>query len=153
MITQNIDRLHAKAGTKRLIEVHGSIATLSCLGCGTSWALDEVESLFNEDGIATCTECLGPVKPDVVLFGEMLPEEAMAEAQELAMGADLMLCIGSSLEVHPVAGLPELTLARGGKLAIISKGSTPYDSAATIRMNGDVVEDLEAVLGALTISE
>ena len=77
----------------------------------------------------------------------------MAEAQELAMGADLMLCIGSSLEVHPVAGLPELTLARGGKLAIISKGSTPYDSAATIRMNGDVVEDLEAVLGALTISE
>ena len=149
VITQNIDQLHKKAGTERLIEVHGSIATSSCLSCGASWALDDVEPLFNDDGVATCTECIGPVKPDVVLFGEMLPEQAMAEAQTLAMEADLMLCIGSSLEVHPVAGLPELTLARRGKLAIVSKGPTPYDDVAAVRMDGDVVDDLGAVLGAL----
>ncbi len=148
-ITQNIDRLHRKAGTERLIEVHGSIATSSCLGCGASWALEDVEPLFNDDGVATCTECLGAVKPDVVLFGELLPEKAMEEARELSMSADLMICIGSSLEVHPVAGLPELTLARGGALAILTKGPTPYDDAAAIRTNGDVVEDLGAVLAAL----
>ncbi len=149
VITQNIDRLHRKAGTERLIEVHGSIATSSCIGCGATWGLDEVEALFGDQGVATCTECLGAVKPDVVLFGELLPVEAMDDARELSAQADLMLCIGSSLEVHPVAGLPELTLARGGRLAILSKGPTPYDDDADVRMNGDVVDDLGAVLAAL----
>ncbi|MGI9557896.1 MAG: SIR2 family NAD-dependent protein deacylase [Solirubrobacterales bacterium] len=149
VITQNIDRLHSKAGTKRLIEVHGSIASSSCVGCGSSWPLEDVDALFGDDGVATCTECLGPVKPDVVLFGEMLPEQAISEATDLAARADLMLCIGSSLEVHPVAGLPDITRARGGGLAIVSQGPTPYDGDADIRMNGDVVDDLTAVVAAL----
>ena len=149
VITQNIDRLHRKAGTEQLIEVHGSIATSSCQSCSASWSLEEVEPLFNDDGVATCAECLGPVKPDVVLFGELLPPEAMEQASELACAADVMVCIGSSLEVHPVAGLPELTLAHGGKLAILSKGPTPYDDDVTVRMHGDVVDDLAAVLAAL----
>lgn len=149
IITQNIDRLHHKAGTETLIEVHGSIATSSCVSCSASWALEEVEPLFDSDGVATCTECLGPVKPDVVLFGELLPEQAMSEATELAGGADVLLCVGSSLEVHPVAGLPGLTLSRGGSLAIVSQGPTPYDGDATVRMRGDVVDDLTALLDAL----
>jgi len=149
VITQNIDRLHDKAGTEHLIEVHGSIASSSCVSCRASWELAEVESLFDSEGVAVCTACLGAVKPDVVLFGELLPEEAMDEARLLSQGADLMLCIGSSLEVHPVAGLPELTFAGGGKLAIVSKGPTPYDRDATIRMSGDVVDELAAVLVAL----
>ena len=74
----------------------------------------EVEALFDEDGIAVCTGCMGKVKPDVVLFGEMLPVAAIERARELAENADLMLCVGSSLEVFPAAGLPELTLAAGG---------------------------------------
>ena len=149
VVTQNVDRLHRKAGTKRLIEVHGSIDTSSCTSCGASWKLEDTEGLFHDDGVAVCSCCMGYVKPDVVLFGEFLPEAAMAEAQELAASADLLLCVGSSLEVHPVAGLPQLTLASGGRVAIVTQGPTPYDDAAAVRMRGDVVEDLRAVLAAL----
>ena len=149
VITQNVDRLHRKAGTRRLIEVHGSIDSSSCVECGSSWPLEEVGGLFDEDGVASCPTCLGYVKPDVVLFGELLPEAAMEEAQALAARADLLLCVGSSLEVFPVAGLPELTLAGGGKLAIVTKGATPYDREAAVRMDGDVVEDLQSVLDLL----
>ena len=149
VITQNVDRLHRRAGTERVIEVHGSIETSSCTCCNASWTLEEVEEIFDEDGIAVCSLCQSYVKPDVVLFGEMLPEAAMREAQQLAAQAELMLCVGSSLEVHPVAALPELTLAAGGKLAIVTQGPTPYDSRAEVRMDGDVVDDLTAVLAAL----
>jgi NAD-dependent deacetylase len=149
VITQNVDRLHRKAGTRRLIEVHGSIETSSCTTCGTTWPLKQVEALFDEEGVAVCSACMGYVKPDVVLFGELLPEDAMGAAQELAAGAELLLCVGSSLEVYPVAGLPELTLGGGGELAILTKSATPYDDRAAVRMSGDVVEDLDAVLAAL----
>jgi NAD-dependent deacetylase len=149
VVTQNVDRLHRKAGNERLIEVHGSIASSSCTTCGASWPLEEVEALFDEEGIAVCSGCMGKVKPDVVLFGELLPEAAMDEARMLAAGADLILCVGSSLEVHPVAGLPELTLAAGGSVAVVTKGPTPYDGDAAVRMHGDVVEEMTAVLAAL----
>lgn len=148
VITQNVDRLHHRAGSERVIEVHGSIASSSCTSCGTSWPLEQVEALF-DDGVATCNGCMGKVKPDVVLFGELLPEAAMSEARELAAAADLIICIGSSLEVYPVAGLPELTIGNGGKLAVITQGPTPYDGEADVRMHGDVVEELTAILAAL----
>ena len=149
VITQNIDGLHQKGGSERVIEVHGSIRTSSCQSCGASFPLDQVESLFAEDGAAVCRECAGNVKPDVVLFGEFLPADAMADAESLAARADLMLCVGSSLEVYPVAGLPSVTLGRGGRIAVITKGPTPFDGDATVRMDGDVVADLEAVLASL----
>jgi NAD-dependent deacetylase len=150
VITQNIDTLHTKAGSERVIEVHGSIRTASCQSCGRRFPMEEVvPGLFGEDGAAICSACGGPVKPDVVLFGEMLPAEAMAEAEALAERADLMLCVGSSLEVFPVAGLPSVTLRSGGGIAVITIGPTPFDANAVVRMDGDVVADLEAVLAAL----
>ena len=149
MITQNIDRLHAKAGSERLVEVHGSIATSSCTTCSTSYPLENVGELFDDDGVATCACCMGKVKPDVVLFGEMLPEPAMAEAQAMCENADLLLCVGSSLEVYPVAGLPEVTLSAGGRIAIVTQGPTPYDDEATVKLDGDVVDELQAVLAEL----
>ncbi len=149
VITQNIDLLHRKAGSKRVIEVHGSIATSSCTTCGARYPLGEVEGLFDDDGVATCAGCMGKVKPDVVLFGELLPEPAIAQAQALCERAELLVCIGSSLEVHPVAGLPELTLAAGGGLAIVTQSSTPYDQDAAVKLSGDVVDELDAVLAAL----
>ena len=149
VVTQNIDRLHAKAGSDRVIEVHGSIATSSCTTCAARYPVEQVGGLFDDDGIATCTCCMGKVKPDVVLFGELLPEAALAEAQELCAGADLLLCVGSSLEVYPVAALPELTLAAGGRLAIVTEGPTPYDGEAVVKLDGDVVEELRAVVAAL----
>jgi NAD-dependent deacetylase len=149
VVTQNIDRLHSKAGSERVIEVHGSIASSSCTTCRTKYPLENVGELFDTDGVATCACCMGKVKPDVVLFGELLPEAAMSEAQQLCAGADLLLCVGSSLEVHPVAALPELTLRAGGRLAVVTQGPTPYDDEAAIRLEGDVVEELQAVLAAL----
>ena len=150
VITQNVDRLHAAAGSQNVVEVHGSIATSSCTTCGASYELERVSELFDEDGVATCAGCMGKVKPDVVLFGELLPEAAIFRAQELCSRAELLLCVGSALEVHPVAGLPELTLARGGRVAIVTQGSTPYDSVAAVRLSGDVVDELSAVLAALS---
>jgi NAD-dependent deacetylase len=149
VITQNIDTLHSKAGSERVIEVHGSIRTSSCQSCGERFETTAIESLFNEAGAVICSACGGNVKPDVVLFGELLPAAAMAEAEALAERADLMLCIGSSLEVFPVAGLPSVTLTSGGGIAVITIGPTQFDRNAVVRMDGDVVADLEAVLAAL----
>lgn len=149
VITQNIDRLHRAAGSENVIEVHGSIGTSSCMACATTFALDEVDGLFDQRGVAVCSSCEGPVKPDVVLFGEMLPLEAIDRATQLAEEADLMLCVGSSLAVHPVAGLPHLTLEGGGKLAIVTKGETPYDDDAELRLDGEVDEELAALVAAL----
>jgi NAD-dependent deacetylase len=152
VITQNIDQLHARAGTETLIEVHGTIAHSSCLTCRSTYEIDDVRARqsSDEEGIPRC-ECGDPLKPDVVLFGEMLPAEALARAEALSCGADLMLCIGSSLEVYPVAQLPAVTLASGGRIAILTQGSTPYDSRAAVRLDGDVVSELEAVLDALEL--
>jgi NAD-dependent deacetylase len=150
VVTQNIDGLHRAAGTRDLIEVHGSIATSSCLACGARYELDDARARLETDpgGVPRC-DCGEPLKPDVVLFGEYLPEAALARATELATRADVLLCVGSSLEVYPVAGLPEMTLASGGALAIVTKGPTPYDGAAEVRLDGDVVAELEDVLAAL----
>jgi NAD-dependent deacetylase len=150
VVTQNIDGLHAAAGTADPIEVHGSIAQASCRACGARHPLAEVRARLERDaeGVPRC-DCGRPLKPDVVLFGELLPEAALARAQHLAARADLLLCVGSSLEVHPVAGLPAETLAGGGRLAIVTTGPTPYDRDAAVRLSGDVVEELEAVVAAL----
>ena len=148
VITQNIDTLHRRAGSRRVVEVHGTIDTASCWTCKETYPRERVEALFDAEGVARCP-CGGPVKPDVVLFGEMLPEAAMLEAQALCTDAELLLCVGSSLEVYPVAGLPGVTRAAGGSVAIVTKGPTPYDSEAAVRLDGDVVDELEALLRLL----
>jgi NAD-dependent deacetylase len=146
LITQNIDRLHRLAGSERLIEMHGCIEWSICMQCGGRTDLDRVvELLAADEGAPECPACIAPLKPDVVLFGEMLPERAMIEAQELAVEADLMIAIGSSLTVHPVAALPGLTLRAGGKLAIITESDTPLDDRAAVKLTGDVVEELDAL--------
>ena len=149
VITQNVDRLHRMAGTRRLIEVHGSIEHSVCPQCGGKVHIDRVVELVEESGTPECLACITPLKPDVVLFGELLPHDALGEAHALAAAADVMLCIGSSLEVHPVAGLPELTLRRGGSVALVTQGPTPYDGHAAVKLDGDVVDELQAVLAAL----
>ena len=150
VITQNIDGLHAAAGTRDPIEVHGSVATASCLDCGASYPLEEVRRRLYLDphGVPRC-DCARPLKPDVVLFGELLPEAAMDRAYKLAAGAEVLLCVGSSLEVWPVAELPQVTLDHGGAVAIVTIGPTPYDGRATVKLSGDVVAELESVVAAL----
>jgi NAD-dependent deacetylase len=150
VITQNIDRLHRAAGSTRLVEVHGSIEWSVCLICGGKQPLERVVKLLGDGSEAPeCPACVTPLKPDVVLFGELLPEAALAEAQSLAAEADLLLCVGSSLEVYPVAALPGVTLRAGGRVALVTAGPTPYDGDAVLKLDGDVVEELGAVLTAL----
>jgi NAD-dependent deacetylase len=153
VITQNVDMLHRVAGTRELVEVHGSIASCSCLLCREATALSDVRERVSgaADGIPRCERCDAPLKPDVVLFGELLHEPTLARARELCEGAEVLLCVGSSLEVHPVAALPLLTLERGGALAIVTQGDTPLDHLATVRLRGDVVEVLGALLDALAV--
>ena len=100
------------------------------------------------EGIPRC-DCGEQLKPDVVLFGELLPEADIRRGYELAARADLLLCVGSSLEVWPVAELPQVTLDAGGAIAIVTIGATPYDQRASVKLSGDVVAELEAVVAAL----
>ncbi len=153
VITQNIDMLHRKAGTRELVEVHGSIASCSCPTCNGSVPLEQVRARLDgdRDGVPRCAGCGGPLKPDVVLFGELLPEQALGRARELCERADVLLCIGSSLEVYPVAGLPRITHAAGGAVAILTQGPTPLDELASVRLRGDVVDELQALMGALEL--
>lgn len=150
VITQNIDRLHYKGGAADVIEMHGSIAHGECLRCGVEIDFDPLTRRIDaaDDGVPRC-DCGAPFKPNVVLFGEMLPEAATDRALDCCAAADLLMVIGSSLEVYPVAGLPELVLQRGGDLVLITQGATPYDHAATVKLTGDVVDELRGVIAAL----
>jgi NAD-dependent deacetylase len=151
VITQNVDMLHRAAGTRELVEVHGSIAGCTCPRCDTSVALEEARRRLRaaHDGFPRCDECGAALKPDVVLFGELLPEAALEHARALCERAEVLLCVGSSLEVHPVAGLPLLTRAAGGAVAIVTQGPTPLDEFAAVRLNGDVVDELQALVHEL----
>lgn len=151
VLTQNIDGLHERAGSPDVVELHGSINGCHCPECGARESLGAVLGLIAEaeDGVPRCPVCSGVLKPDVVLFGDLLPEAAMRRAELLALRCDLLLCIGSSLAVHPVAGLPERVLATGGRLAVVTASDTPYDAAADVRLGGDVVDELTGLLDAL----
>ena len=134
--TQNIDMLHQKAGSSRVWEVHGSPLLHHCRHCGASAKFSEICDMlrphFNdpETFVPHCP-CGGVYKPDITFFGESLPEEAFVKSQELAMRADVMLVLGTSLTVFPAAGLPRLTLQRGGKVFIVNAQPTPLDDYAS----------------------
>jgi NAD-dependent deacetylase len=149
VVTQNIDGLHARAGSRDVIEVHGSIRTASCLACGEKVSLEEVVAALKDAPAPACPRCDEILKPDVVMFGELLPVAAIDRAFELARTAGLLLVVGSSLEVHPVAELPGETLATGGELGIVNRGGTPYDARATVVVDGAAGETLAAVAGTI----
>jgi NAD-dependent deacetylase len=127
VITQNVDGLHAAAGSRDVIEVHGSIGSAVCLACGRRE--EHVRELLP---LPRCADCGAVLKPGVVMFGELLPVEAIDRATALAQNAELLLVVGTSLEVWPVAGLPDETLLHGGKLAIVNRDPTPYDARAEL---------------------
>jgi NAD-dependent deacetylase len=124
IVTQNVDGLHRAAGSQDVIEVHGTIVTASCPRCGLTFDPRDLLPL------PRCADCGTILKPDVVMFGELLPVDAIERATRLAQKAALLLIVGSSLQVHPVAGLPDETLHAGGKLAIVNREPTPYDDSA-----------------------
>ena len=150
VVTQNIDRLHERAGSREVVEVHGSIRASTCPGCRRTYSLDDVLPLIEAgEGAPRCLDCGAVLKPDVVFFGELLPAAAIDRATEVARAARLMLVVGSSLEVYPVAGLPLETLSAGGMLAIVNRGSTPFDGRAALRIDAAAGEALPAAVALL----
>jgi len=146
LITQNVDRLHERAGSQDVIEVHGSLRSAICLSCGQREPMEQVALRLP---MPRCQSCDTILKPDVVMFGEQLPAAAIDRATELAEAAALMLVVGSSLEVWPVAGLPEATLAHGGKLAIVNRDPTVYDARADLVVHDSAGEVLGCVTSTL----
>jgi NAD-dependent deacetylase len=149
IVTQNIDLLHERAGSRDVVEVHGSIRTCSCPSCGAVCPLGEVASLIEAHGAPPCPSCGAILKPDVVFFDELLPEGAMERATALASEAGLMLVVGSSLEVYPVAGLPRTTMAAGGRVAVLNRTPTWVDAEADLVVRENAGEVLAAVAEAL----
>lgn len=150
LITQNIDRLHAKAGSANIAEVHGSVAQARCLACGAVYPGSRILAALERepDGIPLC-DCGRPLKPGVVLFGEDLPEDEMRRATDWARRADLMIVAGTSLQVWPVGGLPEVTLAAGGSVVILNSSETPLDEQATVVDRAPVEQSLPALVALL----
>jgi NAD-dependent deacetylase len=145
LATQNIDGLHQKAGSSDVIELHGSVRNLVCLRCDERVPRERGLELFDSDGVPRCESCGAPLKPDVTLFGELLPPGAFERAAQLIEESRLLLCVGSSLEVYPVAQLPEIALQDGRRLALVTLGPTPFDPHADAKVEADVAEALSAL--------
>ncbi len=150
LITQNIDGLHQRAGSVDPIEIHGSLTGGRCLRCDVRVSRDELLARADaaDDGVPRCN-CGFQLKSHVVLFGEMLPPQAMEEMFVQAECADMILVIGSSLVVSPVADIPAIVLQNGGTLAILTEGETPYDGRAQVRLRTKAAETMALVVAAL----
>jgi NAD-dependent deacetylase len=137
VVTQNTDGLHQKAGSGDVIELHGSSHHVVCLDCDARFPRAEIDQLNREHCPPSCPSCGGQfLKPSVVLFGEALPQSALRQAQLLAMAADVVLIVGSSLQVYPAAGIPRLARQHGAELCIINAEPTPYDDVAAAVIHG-----------------
>ena len=147
IITQNIDGLHQRAGSDNVLEVHGSMEKLTCVGCYRKYSAADFEEPYYERGvIPRCPECNHILKPDVVLFGEQLPVRTWLAAQEACKGCDLMLVAGSSLEVLPVASLPMRALENGAHLIVVNNSSTYVDVRADLVFTEDVAEIIPRIV-------
>jgi len=147
IITQNIDMLHSKAGNSDVYELHGHMRTATCISCFTKYELDPFVGEFIETGkMASCEKCGGVIKPDVILFGEQLPYRALQGAKDAARACDLMIVIGSSLEVAPASDIPKLAHRTGAKIAVINFEPTMIDDIASIVIHDDVAKVMPAVM-------
>ena len=147
LITQNIDLLHEKAGSRHVIGLHGTPSVHRCLECGKTFSFEWTAAIVRRGEVPYCGNCAGLVKPDITFFGEYLDESALYWAMEESSKADAMLVLGSSLIVYPAASMPLYTLQGGGRLAIINQGETPHDALACCRY-----DDLEACFQAIAES-
>jgi NAD-dependent deacetylase len=148
VITQNIDLLHQKAGSKCVIELHGSPAVHYCPACGYKTDFDSAARKVNAGELPRCPKCSSVLKPEIVFFGENLPADAFKQATMEAERADLMLVLGSSLVVYPAASMPGITVQAGGKLVIVNDQPTDMDHRSCMHFDdlGDTFGKLETVM-------
>lgn len=151
VITQNIDGLHQMAGSQIVHEIHGSFRTGHCLSCRAKYEMarfyERIES--GEIALPRCERCDSPVKPDVVLFGDLLPSEVWEQAVAVVMNCDLLLVLGSSLIVYPAAELPQVALASGAKLILVNREATEYDNLANVVVRTELGDFAREVLAGL----
>lgn len=146
-ITQNIDGLHQKAGAKNVLEVHGSLETLSCIDCLCKYSSQDYLAPFIDRGeIPHCPNCGGILKPNLILFGEQLPARTWLKAQEACRKTDFMIIAGSSLEVLPVAGLPMRALENGAHLIVINQAQTYLNLRADVVFRENVIDILPRIV-------
>lgn len=151
LVTQNIDRLHSRAGSPEPIEIHGSLDRGTCIRCRATVEIDVLVARADaaDDGVPRCEECGFQMKSGVILFGEAMPEAPLEAAFDAADAADVILVVGTSLQVAPVSQLPGMVLSRGGRLAILTESETPYDHRADVRLHGKAGVQLSEALDAL----
>ncbi|MCC6956259.1 MAG: NAD-dependent deacylase [Anaerolineales bacterium] len=147
VITQNIDGLHQRAGSKNVLQVHGSMESMSCVRCYKNFSAKRFISDYLENGtIPICPDCGGILKPDLVLMGEQMPAQTWLQAQDACKKCDLMIIAGSSLEVLPVAGLPMRALQNGAHLILINYSETYLDARADVVLHEDVAEIIPQII-------
>lgn len=149
VITQNIDNLHQRAGSRRVLELHGHMRAATCVRCYKEVLVDAAVERGLLDGKIPSCECGGVLKPNVILFGEQLPIRVLNQAMQEARRCDLILVAGSSLEVAPAADIPFLAVESGAKVIIVNLQPTALDSHADVVIHGDVTEVLPAIVAAL----
>ncbi len=150
VITQNIDGLHHKAGSKNVFEIHGHLRTGTCMKCGKKYKMEEIMKKLKEGELPPrCDDCKKVIKPDVVLFGDSLPPKEYGKSLDTVRECDLMLVLGSSLVVTPASGLPAIAMGSGAKLVIMNKMSTGYDGEAEVVIHEPLGKIAEAILKEL----
>ena len=150
-LTQNFDGLHQAAGADpdRVVELHGTLATTSCLRCGTTWPTREVLDRLPTEPDPHCTRCGGVLKPDVVYFGELLPESALERAVAAATDADTFVAIGTTLSVQPVASLAAVAVDAGARLVVVNAEPTTYDHLADLVVRDPIDTAVPALVADL----
>ena len=147
VVTQNTDGLHRDAGSKHVIELHGSGRTVECLDCGRREPRAEVQTRLDTEMPPRCRHCGGArLKPTVVLFGEAMPQDEMQQAFELASRADVMLVVGTSLVVFPAADVPLVALRAGARMIVVNAEPTPFDGYAEVVIHGRSGEVLPEIV-------
>lgn len=147
VITQNIDGLHQKAGSKTVFELHGGWGQYFCVACKKRFMSKDLKKLNSKDTVPKCDACDGVIKPDIVFYGEMLPQKVLRNAITCAMKADLFIVLGSSLVVYPAASIPEIAISAGADLLIFNKQPTQYDKSAVKRF--DTLDDFVELCGEI----
>jgi NAD-dependent deacetylase len=152
VITQNADGLHQRAGSKHVIEIHGNASRIICTRCLAEYATEKIVDRVTQEDVPTCERCGGPLKPDVILFGEPLPKKALDQALKKMRSTDLLLAVGTSLEVYPAASLPEVAKKSGAKIVSIDSERTSWDNLCDYKVNGPAGEILPRIVQAIKIT-
>jgi len=149
VITQNVDNLHQKAGVspQKVLELHGNMGRVRCIKCGKLSPMKDIQEKLKSGEVPDCSNCGGILKPDVVFFGESLPQKTLEDATHHSRNCDLFIVVGSTLVVYPAAYMPVHAVESGASLVIINLGSTPLDSQAKVVLNAKAGEAMSKLIG------